>query len=142
MKRAANILLLVGAIIAIVSTVLYLIAGIVFLVLGAIDKATMIQWIQDGTVHTGVNGSAEEQAIAVKAVFLVVGVVFLVLTAFSLADSIIAFKGRNAQTKTLYILNIVFGALSGVVVNLVGGILGVVAVCQEENRKAVENNAN
>ena len=66
---------------------------------------------------------------------MVLAIVFLVLAIFCIANAIIAFVGRAKETKGLFIMNIVFGALSGVVVNLVGGILGVIYTSKKEAPK-------
>jgi hypothetical protein len=39
--------------------------------------------------------------------------------------------GKSKKTKGLYILNIVFGAISGVYVNAIGAIFGLVALARE-----------
>ena len=52
---------------------------------------------------------------------------------FALINAFIAIMGKSKKTKVLYILNIVFGIISGVCVNAIGAIFGLVALAREPN---------
>lgn len=131
MKKASDILLLIAGIVSIMAGIFYLVLMIVFFVLGSVDTSTIAQYIREGKINSSVNGTAEEQAEVIKILFVVLAIVFLFLTVFTVVNAVISFVGKARGTKGLYIANIVFGILSSVVLNLVGGILGVVAVSQD-----------
>ena len=132
MKSASRILLLISGILSIVAAVLYLIFGILMLAMtGESGKAAMQEAINNGTV-TVASGLTQEEAIAaLQGMALAVGVVFMFLVVFCIINSVLSFKARNHQTKGLLILNIVFGALSGVLLNILGGIFGLVGRSNE-----------
>ncbi len=132
MKSASRILLLISGILSIVAAVLYLIFGILMLAMtGESGKAAMQEAINNGTV-TVASGLTQEEAIAaLQGMALAVGVVFMFLVVFCIINSVLSFKARNHQTKGLLILNIVFGALSGVLLNILGGIFGLVSRSNE-----------
>lgn len=131
MKKASDILLLIAGIVSIMAAIFYLVLMIVFFVLGSVDTSTIAQYIREGKINSSINGTAEEQAEVIKVLFVVLAIVFLILTVFTVVNAVISFVGKARGTKGLYIANIVFGILSSVVLNLVGGILGVVAVSQD-----------
>ena len=54
------------------------------------------------------------------------GVVFIVLAFVVLINAGLAIKGKDSNKNRLMILNIVFGILSGVYINSLGGIFGLI----------------
>ena len=54
------------------------------------------------------------------------GVVFIVLAFIVLINAGLAIKGKDSNKNRLMILNIVFGILSGVYINSLGGIFGLI----------------
>ena len=66
------------------------------------------------------------------------GVSLFFMAAFAAVSSIVSFKARNNDSKKLFILNIVFGVISGVEVNLVGGILALIALKKQSNEENIE----
>ena len=67
MRKASNIILLVGAIISIVTALIFLIMGIVFTLAGQLPTEEVIKGLSDGTYTTTISGTPEEQALAIKA---------------------------------------------------------------------------
>lgn len=126
LKKAANILFLIGAIVAIVVGVCYLLTSITFLVLGTSQafRQAVIDGINSGAVQS--DFTPEEAADVLQAVFLALGIVFLVPTACSIPSCIFSFKARNTDKKAFFVLNIVFGILGSTIVNVVGGVFGLV----------------
>ena len=125
MKKAANILFLIGGIVAIVWAILYLISGIIFLAVGA-SEATVIQLINEGQVQLPARVTAEEFAKLFCATMTGIGAGSLVCLACSVASSILSFKGRNSSSKAVFILNIVFGVLAFTLVPVVAAIFGLI----------------
>ncbi len=71
------------------------------------------------------------------AVFVVLGIVFLILVVFCIANAVLSFIAREKQNKALYIINIVLGVASGVELNVVGAIFGLVTISRE-NQDLIE----
>ena len=141
MRKASKILFLVAAILSIAVAVTWLISGIVMVVIpntAAFADGFAEAWNQ--SKHQGV--TYDEAFAAAKATFIFLGVVFFIATCCAAVNSFFSFKAFNASkngkpVKALNILNIVFGVLSGVEVNIVGAIFAFVADGQEERRAAI-----
>ena len=130
LKKAAQIVMLVGAILGIVSIVGLLIAAIVFFIVGG--NADLIrQMIADGTIKTTAQGTPEEIAQVVATVFVALGVFCIVLVVPALVAAILGFKNKSVVSKGGLIATIVLSVLGCNTVLLVGSILGVVVVGRE-----------
>ena len=127
MRKASDIVLLVGGIVEILATITFLALAIVFVVLASPASAEIIkEGLENGTITTSFAGSVDEQVALIQLAFKAVGVVFVVLTVFSLIGCIVSFLAKAKKTNPLYVLAIVFGAVS-TYVPLVGGIFGLIA---------------
>ena len=132
MKKASDILLLIGGIVAAVCIFAYLMCGVVFMILSMpFFTPYLAEGIREGIVHTSmgdINMTPEEIAALIQLLFIIYAVVFYVITAFTVVSCIFAFRARKAQSSAMYILNIVFGVIGCTVVNTVGGVLGLIAL--------------
>lgn len=135
MRKTANTLILVGAILSIVMAVSFLISAIVFFVISS--DAVIEEMLKTATYE----GTEEEAKIILKTSFITLGVVFAFVSTFDVVNAIIAFIGRKKESKAAYILNIVFGLLSGVEVNAAGGVVGTIYATKKEikEKEAIEN---
>ena len=136
MRKASKIIYLVAAIVSIVFAVGYLICGIVMLVFPNIPE--VVEAIE---AEIAKNPDLPADALEVfKAIFITYGVVFIITACCAGVNSFFAFKahGQEKPSKSLNVLNIVFGVLGGVLVNVVAAIFAFVANGQEERRAAVE----
>ena len=132
MKKASNYVLLAGIIYSFVVVVTLCVLAGIFLSFNNPDgKQAIIQGIQNGTIHTSFTGSTEEQADQVIILFVALAIIFFVMAFFALINAFIAIMGKSKKTQMLYILNIVFGVISGVYVNAIGAIFGLVALARE-----------
>ena len=127
MKKAANILFLVGAILSIATAVSGILSGVAFIVLGSIPeiKQAIIDGINNGTIQT-TEANAEAAAAVFQYTFIASGISVLFCSLFAIPNCFFAFKGRNSNNHVMFILNIVFGVISGVIVNVVGAVFALV----------------
>ena len=129
MKKASEILLLIGFILGILSVVGTLVTSIVFFVLGSpAFYDTLLAGLKDGSTKSDFPGSPEEQAALIQAMFNIIGACCIVGMLVEVAAVIVAFFARQRQTQGLYIATIVLGVLSGGTCLLVGSIFGLIAV--------------
>ena len=135
MRKTANTLILVGAILSIALAVSFLISAIVFFVISS--DAVIEEILKEATYDV----SEEEAKIILKTTFITLGVVFAFVSTFDVINAIIAFVSRKKESKAAYILNIVFGLLSGVEVNAAGGVVGTIYITKKEikEKEAIEN---
>ena len=132
MKKASNYILLAGIIYSFVVVVtLCVLAGIFLSFNNPNGKQAIIEGIQNGTFHTSFTGSTEEQADQVIILFVALAIIFFVMAFFALINAFVAIMGKSKKTQGLYILNIVLGVISGVYVNAIGAIFGLVALSRE-----------
>ena len=122
MEKAKRILFTISGVLSIISVVVFLILAIVFIAFGNNVEA-MEELANDSTDGT--------DAEAFKILFVGLGVMFIFFMIFGIVNIILCFKGRNSDSKNVMILNIVFGALSGIEVNILAAIFGLIA----RNRK-------
>lgn len=131
MKKASKTLLIIGAILSIVLAVTWFILSIVYFVIGAAFSAvkagsasmTVDQWneiLKAGGIDKVISH------------YTTGGVIFLILFLFALASCILAFIAKNRENKGLFIANIVLGLACGAELNAIGGVLGLVAVCNKK----------
>ena len=137
MRTASRTLLLVGAILSIVCILTFLIIGGVFSFVGSLSVEEIVKGINDGSINSSFEGTVQEQAEAIKLTFTVLGVVFLVFGVCCIPNAVLGFMGMKKRVNAFYVCNIVFGALSGTVVTILGGIFGLVANAQEANQQVV-----
>lgn len=136
MKKASQILFLISGIFSIIYSVLMFVFSILFIVFSNPEfKQTIIDGIVDGTIHSSFPGTPAEQAAAIQEMFLVAGVIFIFIFMFSVANAVLSFIARNKHNTGMFVVNIVFGFLSGIILNSIGGILGLVYLNQEKNNK-------
>ncbi len=117
MNTAKRILFLIGGIMSICAAIAFFFLSIMFIALSNMKEE--MQKLADDSAEYGVE--------YFEALFLVLGIMFIFFLILAIINIILSFKGRNSNSKGLMIANIVFGALSGIEVNLVAGIFGLIA---------------
>lgn len=134
MKKASDICLIIGGVLAILCAIGFLVSGIIMLVFASPQfKEMIIKGLEEGTIHTTLPGTPEQVATIVQQAFLIAGACFLPGVVLAILSAVFSFMGPKRHTNTIYILNIVFGVLGGSVVNTIGGIIGLIV--PENERK-------
>lgn len=140
MKKASKVLLLISGIISIIMAIVWLVvaiiefvrAGEVQAIYAATQSGTVVtipDWYREyANAHLREYTDFKAFTDAYSASFITSGVIFLLMGLFCIPGAIIAFISKNRENKGLFICDIVFGVLGGTALNLVGGILGLVAV--------------
>ena len=149
MRRASEILFLIGMILSIVVAVCWFICGISAIVVGSVPaiKEALIQALNELKEQAGssaASANVETLASLIQGGIIGSGVAFLFLGGFSVANAVFSAKAKAGKpTRTIAILNIVFGILSDVIVNVVGAVLSLIQDGRDERRKAkaIENQA-
>ena len=141
MKRASKVLLTVGAIYSLVVAITFVFCMIMFIIFSLPFFMDLVrQGLESGEISTNIE-SVDAALMFTQAVFITCAVTFGILSIFCFINSSFAFKARKEQTRSLLILNIVFGFLSGVEINAVGGILGLIAlnIWGDKEKDIIEN---
>ena len=131
MKKASKTLLIIGAVLSIVLAVTWFILSIVYFVIAAAFRA-----VKEGTV--AVTSEQLKEILEVGGIDKVIshystgGVIFLILFILAVASCVLAFVAKNRENKGLFIANIVLGLACGAELNAIGGVLGLVAVCNKK----------
>ena len=125
MKKASDICLIIGGVLAILNAIGFIAAGIVMFVFsGPAFKQMIIDGLNNHTIKSDIPGTPEEIATAIQIIFLTLGCVFLPLAAFAILSAVFSFLGVSKRTNVFYVLNIVFGVIGASIVNTVGGVIG------------------
>lgn len=137
MKKASNILLLLSAIFGIFGVITLVIVGAMFLVFTSPEaKEAIIKGIQDGTIHTTLPGTIEEQAVAIQGMFMGIGIGLLIGAAVTVGGVVIYFLARSKDTMALYITALVLSILGGSILAFLGSLFGLITKSQEKQIEA------
>ena len=132
MKKASNIMYLVSMIFAIIGAAILFFYGIALIVVGCIP----------GIIEEIIKEVPEEYQALVTGAWVggmvCSGLVLFIIGGFAIASAVLCHKGRTAGSRKIYILNIVFGALSGNEVAIAASILAIIAENKEKNRQEIE----
>ena len=123
MRRASNILLLVGGIYSIVCAVTFFVMAIVFLTGGSLP--IIGRYLEEALHQAGVD-DPERVRLIIQLSSIFTGVTFIFCAILCIPSCIVSFVARKNPTKGLLIANIVIGYLCGTTYNVVGGILGLI----------------
>ena len=123
MRRASNILLLVGGIYAIVCAVTFFVMGIVFLTGGSLP--IIGHYLEEAFKQAGID-DPEKVRLLIQIASISCGVTFIFCAVLCIPSCIVSFAARKNPTKGLLIANIVIGYFCGTTYNVVGGILGLI----------------
>ena len=145
MRRASQILFLVGMILSIVAAVGCGISAIVCFVAGGDPKIgeMIAKGLAEAMEAANYNGSvsAEELAKLIQGAYIGGGIACLFVTGFAIANAVFSAKAKDGRpTRTISILCIVFGILSDVIVTVVGAVFALICDSREQNRKDVIDN--
>ena len=122
MRRASNILFLIGGIYAIISAVTLFVFAIIFLTGGL---PFLGQYLTPLFEQAGID-DPEKVTLAIQIASICMGVFFLLMAILCIPSAILSFVVRGKPTKGLLIANIVIGYFCGTTYNVVGGVLGLV----------------
>lgn len=124
LKRISKIVYFVSGGLSIFCSVMFCVLGILSIVLAFSPDFL-------DTLYNSMTNSAsiekEDFILAARAIYICISVFAFIYTIFAAANAVVSFVGAIKPRKQLHILNIVFGALSGVELNIAAAILGLIA---------------
>lgn len=137
MKRASDILLKISYIFGLVMGILLLVSFVPTICIAFLPEAreAFIQVLENNGADFG--DDPEAIALIVQLSIVCYSLVFVFLGTLCIVDAVISKKALNEPSKNRYIACIILGAMS-VEFSLIGGILGLVALNRENNRKQQE----
>ena len=129
MRKASDILLIIGAVLGFIGAIFSAIGAIpMFMFTTPESKELIIKGINDGSINvSGIQGSAEEIAAWIQTVFMVLAIIMLVCAIPMIIGGVLALRARKTQSNGLYIAAMVVGIIfGGNIVTLIGSIFGLV----------------
>ena len=118
MSTARKVLMIIAFVASILGVIAFAICAIAFF--ASIGNEELLQRVLDGLNRSST--SLEDG----KTIVTIFGVIFAILTIFELLNACLAIKGVKSNRSGLMVLNIIFGVLSGIYINSLGGIFGLV----------------
>ena len=118
MSTARKVLMIIAFVASILGIIAFALCAIAFFV--ATGNEEQLQKVLDGLNRSST--SLEDG----KTIVTIFGVLFAILTIFELLNACLAIKGVKSNRSGLMVLNIIFGVLSGIYINSLGGIFGLV----------------
>ena len=136
MKRASNILFKVGIAVQFVLMGTFISLGLFFLLFTSPGmRDIIIQGLEEGWIETTMEGTPEEIAAAVQMVYGALAAVFIPIAILALVSALLCIKAVKRPSRGVYIANIIFGALTDSGLPIVGAILGLITLSQEEKKE-------
>ena len=136
MRKASDILLIIGAVFCILGAIGCLIATIVLFVMASPEYTQyIIDAIKAGTVHSDIPGTPEEIAAIVQASLRIAAIACIFALLFQVAAAVLSFVAKAKATTGLYIASLVLGVLAGNVLTLLGSIFGLVGVNEQQQQQ-------
>lgn len=148
MKKASQILLLIGGIVAILLVVLWAVLGVIYFVYGGVASvvsgiskgnvdASMVETVANWMKAHGLNPNSLADWETATSTCFAYAVVLLIMSVFAIPAAVLCFVGRKPSAGlglliTVTVLNILGGAPIGVV----GGVLGIVDAAMKKNKQA------
>jgi len=127
MKKAGNILLIVGIVTTIFSIIGLVIALVIFFIFAdPAYKNDIINMINSGQITSSFSGTVEEQATQIQFLFKVIGIVFVIISVGYLLNVISPIVAIKKGSKTAYVITLIFGIIFFNLFILIGSILGLV----------------
>ena len=118
MSTARKVLMSIASIASILVLILFAICAIALFI--SINNEELLQRFLDGFNKSSLSLESG------KTFVLILGVAFSILAFFELMNASLSIKGVKRSNSGLMILNIIFGILSGIYINSLGGIFGLV----------------
>ena len=118
MSTARKVLMIIAFVASILGIIAFALCAIALFV--ATGNEEQLQKVLDGLNRSST--SLEDG----KTIVTIFGVLFAILTIFELLNACLAIKGVKSNRSGLMVLNIIFGVLSGIYINSLGGIFGLV----------------
>ncbi|HBF67953.1 MAG TPA: hypothetical protein DDW20_01360 [Firmicutes bacterium] len=129
LKKLSQTFYIISIVLSAVGIATYLTCGIIF--------STVIPLLYQAGEITGIVLPPEYSGIItvdeyVSLLAISMGIAFFELTVMSMLSLIFSVKARKDQTKNMYIISIVFGALSSTYFGIAAGILGLISESKKE----------
>jgi len=139
MRKASDILLLIGFILGVIGAIFGLIA-VISLFVAAGNRDAIIEGLKNGTIHTNFVGSVEQQADAIIRMLKGLATALLVAEILDIIGLVIMMIARKEGTTMWYIVTLVLSVLVFSILPLIGSILGLVANSESNggNEEALE----
>ncbi|MBE6136656.1 MAG: hypothetical protein E7181_05295 [Erysipelotrichaceae bacterium] len=139
MRKASDILLLIGSILGVIGAIFGLIA-VISLFVAAGNRDAIIEGLKNGTIHTSFVGNVEQQADAIIRMLNGAAIALLVAEILDVIGLVIIMIARKKGTTMWYIVTLVLSVLVFSILPLIGSILGLVANSESNggNEEALE----
>ena len=132
MKKASDILLIIGFVLGIIGVIVGIVLTItLFSVAG--NRDAIIQGLENGTIHTSFVGTVEQQADAIIRLIRGVAIGGVVGVILSIIFCVISLLAERKGTVGLYIAALILSVLATNIVSIVGAILGLVSGGQDDS---------
>ena len=139
MKKAYNILYLIGFILCIVSAVALLVPSPILFVLGVSPKINdiLVQFINDYGTNEHLVENKEIVADLIQFGFVFSAIMFIVLGLLCVVNAFVVRRATKEETRALYIATIVLGVFTSMAASA-GGILGLIYLSKKPKQETKE----
>lgn len=137
MKKASDILLIIGFVLGILGVIIGIVLTITLFAFAG-NRDAIIEGLQNGTIHTSFVGTVEQQADAIIRIARGAAIGGLVGVILSIVFCVVSLLAERKGTAGLYIAALIFSVLATNIVSIVGAILGLVSGGQDDSEPQEE----
>ena len=138
MKKASNILLIIGIVHAAYMLV-FLVALTIssFMISAPSYKTNIISQLEEGLIFSNIPGTLEEQANYIQHTFVIIGIVVLIISLIFLASLVIGFLAKKRDEKKYHIASLVLGSVSINIFFILANIFALVLFKREQDDETI-----
>ena len=118
MSTARKVLMIISFIVSIIAIIVFAMCGVGLFI--SINNEELLKRLLEGFNKASL--SIEDG----KTFVMILGVVFAIFTFLEIINACLSIKGVKSSRAGLMVLNIIFGVISGIYINSLGGIFGLV----------------
>ena len=134
MRKASNILYMIGIIMALLGLTLYVVMTFSsYRISSSSYTDTLISQLESGAVTTDFPGTYAEQAAQLQHIFLIIAIVLTIFTVINAAKFVLAITAKRSMDNRFIITSLILGALSLDTLIILASIFGLVANKQERD---------
>ena len=137
MKKASDILLIIGFVFGVLGVISGIVLVITFFSISG-NRDVIIEGLNNGTIHTTLSGTVEEQADAICRMFRGVATGGIAVVVFGAIFCVVSLLAERKGTTALYIAALIFSVLATNIISIVGAVLGLLSGGKDDSELDAE----
>ena len=137
MKKASDILLIIGFVFGVLGVISGIVLTITFFATSG-NRDAVIEAINNGSIHTTLPGTVEQQADTICRVLRGAAISGIVAVVLGVVFCVVSLLAERKGSTVLYIITLVFSVLAFNIISIVGAILGLLSGGKDDSELEAE----